>query len=157
MCKGVVPRWFYQFSQGRVPIAMANHGIDYDLGQQIAYREIGETLHLPIRSVARCVRKAIVGALATCAIPDRLPEDCTHWFAMAREIAEDHLTEDRVRGVAATTTRRHPPGHLSQLPACCRRGSRNAACRPPDRRPGQPSRQARRHKFGIGWTASARR
>ncbi len=99
--KVVIPRAFFAANSGNVRMHLGNHGIDYDARQSMAYREIGEILHFPIRSTAQFTRKVIASIFADLARPDRKPEENSHWHAMADRIADGGLHDEDVIGIAA--------------------------------------------------------
>jgi hypothetical protein len=70
-------------------------------GQRLPAKEVGEILHLPIRSRKQCIQKLFRGALNRLSQADRIASEGWHYFEPLRILTESELTDGQIRYIVA--------------------------------------------------------
>lgn len=91
--KAWLTRALFAASGGRAAPLSGAHGIDPGDGGAVTETLCGSLLHLPLRSLAQCERKMVLGSLAALARADRPPNESLHWIATMRRIAAGGLDD----------------------------------------------------------------
>jgi hypothetical protein len=98
--KVVIPRLFWARHNQEMTLAIGNHGLYFDPQHMVPVDQVGEILHLPIRSHAQPSSKVLAGVFSVMAQADRLPAQGWHWFDILWRIADDTLRDADVIGIA---------------------------------------------------------
>jgi hypothetical protein len=99
--KVVIPRRFLVRHNQAVTLGIGNHGLYFDPQHMVPVDQVGEILHLPIRSHAQLRSKVLAGVFSIMAQADRLPAQSWHWFDILWRIADGTLRDEDVIGIAA--------------------------------------------------------
>jgi hypothetical protein len=98
--KVVIPRRFLARHNQAVTLGVRNHGLYFDPQHMVPVDQVGEILHLPIRSHSQRRSKVLAGAFSVMAQADRLPEQGCHWFDILWRMADGTLHDADVIGIA---------------------------------------------------------
>ncbi|HSZ80289.1 MAG TPA: glycosyltransferase family 2 protein [Chthoniobacterales bacterium] len=99
--KVVIPRKLFEGTGGTARPTFGSHGVDPGDGKEVHYQNIGELLHLPIRSLEQIKRKVTNKALTSFATIGRPPNSCLFNHRLSL-IAEGNLREEDLLPLALT-------------------------------------------------------
>jgi glycosyltransferase involved in cell wall biosynthesis len=116
--KVVISRRMFEETGGAARPTFGNHGIDPGDGKEVRYQNIGELLHIPIRSLEQIKRKVTTKALTSFATVGR-PLNSSLFNHRLNLIAEGNFREEDLLPLALTYeedneqgTDSHPIGYL---------------------------------------------
>ena len=96
--KVLIPRSVYEHYMGKIYLSQGNHQVlDLD-GKVLESFEIGNLIHIPIRSRKQLINKAIRSSMACIARSNSSPGESFQFFKMLEMIANGEISDDMVRG-----------------------------------------------------------
>ncbi|MEJ0018243.1 MAG: glycosyltransferase family 2 protein [Acetobacteraceae bacterium] len=98
--KVVVPRPFYARHCETVRLTAGNHAFYFEPEESVPIIDVGEILHLPIRSHEQIKGKVLAGVFSVMARAEREPLQCWHWYDILWRIGDGTLRDDDVIGMA---------------------------------------------------------
>ena len=99
--KVVIPRRTYTRHGHEFHLAIGNHALYYDPDRFVPAGDVGEILHLPIRSHSQLKSKVLAGVFSVMAQVTREPAQSWHWYDILWRIADGTLRDEDLIGIAA--------------------------------------------------------
>lgn len=98
--KAVITRSYYQRHVHEARLIIGNHGLNYSDDNIVPSDDVGEILHMPIRSHTQIKGKVLAGVFALMANGRRQAIEGWHWFDLLWRIGEGTLRDEDLLGVA---------------------------------------------------------
>jgi hypothetical protein len=96
--KVIIPRSLYQEQKGNLFLSAGNHQVLDGIGNPFRSEEIGNIIHIPVRSRNQLIRKAVRSSIANIARSNRNPAEGFQFFEVLKMLAAGEIDEDVVRG-----------------------------------------------------------
>jgi hypothetical protein len=99
--KAVIPRLYYNQHLHHARLIIGNHGLNYGDTDPVPSDDIGEILHMPIRSQSQLKNKVLAGVFALMSNGRRQPIEGWHWFNLLWRIGDGTLGDEDILGILA--------------------------------------------------------
>ena len=98
--KVVIPRCFFLRHGHEANLAIGNHALFYTPEHLVPAEDVGDLLHLPVRSHAQIKSKVLAGVFSVMAQAVRQQVQARHWFDIMDRLADDALRDEDLIGIA---------------------------------------------------------